>query len=69
MTRDGVEPPVASPLMNSQELAAYLKVSEATLSRWRSARTGPPFIRLGGVSRYRIEAVDDWLQRQEAEHG
>ena len=28
---------VVSPLMHSREVAAYLKVSESTLSRWRSA--------------------------------
>lgn len=51
-----------SPLMDSREVAAYLKVSESTLSRWRSAGTGPPFIRLGGIARYRLETIDVWLQ-------
>lgn len=50
-----------SPLMGSREVAAYLKVSESTLSRWRSAGQGPPFLRLGGIARYRVEAVDAWL--------
>lgn len=50
-----------SPLMDSREIAAYLKVSESTLSRWRSAGQGPPFLRLGGIVRYRIDAVDAWL--------
>jgi len=50
-----------SPLMGSREIAAYLKVSESTLSRWRSADQGPPFLRLGGIARYRLEAVDAWL--------
>ena len=49
---------VVSPLMDSREIAAYLKVSESTLSRWRSAGQGPPFLRLGGIARYRIDAVD-----------
>lgn len=56
-----------SPLMHSREFAAYLKVSESTLSRWRSAGTGPPFLRLGGIARYRLHAVDRWLA--ELEHG
>lgn len=51
----------ASPLLDSREVAAYLKVSESTLSRWRSAGTGPPVLRLGGIARYRLEAVDRWL--------
>ena len=49
---------VVSPLMDSREIAAYLKVSESTLSRWRSAGQGPPFLRLGGIARYRIDAED-----------
>ncbi len=56
-----------SPLMDSREIAAYLKVSESTLSRWRSACQGPPFLRLGGIARYRIDAVDAWLAG--LEHG
>lgn len=51
----------ALPLMDSREVAAYLKVSESTLSRWRSAGTGPPCLRLGGIARYRFGAVDAWL--------
>lgn len=57
-----------SPLMDSREIAAYLKVSESTLSRWRSAGQGPPFLRLGGIARYRIEAVDAWLAGLEHDH-
>ncbi|QRY41419.1 helix-turn-helix domain-containing protein [Microbacterium hominis] len=54
-----------SPLMDSREIATYLRVSESTLSRWRSAGQGPPFLRLGGIARYRLEAVDEWLARLE----
>lgn len=57
-----------SPLMDSREIAAYLKVSESTLSRWRSAGQGPPFLRLGGIARYRLDAVDEWLARLEHSH-
>ena len=57
-----------SPLMHSRDIATYLKVSESTLSRWRSAGTGPPFIRLGGIARYRIEAGDAWLAELEHDH-
>lgn len=59
---------VASPLMDSREIAAYLKVSESTLSRWRSAGQGPPFLRLGGIARYRLAAVDAWLAGLEHGH-
>lgn len=59
---------VVSPLMDSREIAAYLKVSESTLSRWRSAGQGPPFLRLGGIARYRIDVVDAWLAGLEDSH-
>lgn len=54
----GVPP---SPLLDSREVATYLKVSESTLSRWRTERTGPPFLRMGAITRYRLDAVDVWL--------
>ncbi|GAA3585963.1 hypothetical protein GCM10022198_06570 [Klugiella xanthotipulae] len=57
-----------SPLLDSREVAAYLKVSESTLSRWRSAQTGPPFLRLGGIARYRLDTVDQWLASAEDDH-
>lgn len=59
---------LVSPLMDSREIAAYLKVSESTLSRWRSAGQGPPFLRLGGIARYRIDAVDAWLAGLDHSH-
>ncbi|WP_167131796.1 helix-turn-helix transcriptional regulator [Paramicrobacterium chengjingii] len=66
MTDDGTL--AVSPLMHSREIAAYLKVSESTLSRWRSAGSGPPFLRLRGIARYRLDAVDRWLTEQEHNH-
>lgn len=63
-----VEAVLVSPLMYSREVAAYLKVSESTLSRWRSAGEGPPFLRLGGIARYRLDAVDRWLDGLEHDH-
>ena len=65
---EATESVVQSPLLHSRDVAAYLKVSESTLSRWRSAGTGPPFIRMSGIARYRIEAVEAWLTELEREH-
>ena len=55
-------------ILTLDEVAAYLKVSESTLSRWRSAQTGPPFLRLGGIARYRLDALDQWLASMEDDH-
>ncbi len=52
-------------LMTSQQLAEIMGVSLITLSRWRSAEKGPPFIRLGPTSvRYSVSAYQKWLQSQ-----
>lgn len=52
---------LVSPLRDSREIAAFLRVSESTLLRWRAEKNGPPFIRIGGVTRHRIEQVEHWL--------
>lgn len=67
MSDSGVAAAVfVSPLMDSREVAAYLKVSESTLSRWRTDRKGPPYLRLGGIARYRLDSVDAWLASLES---
>ncbi len=56
-------------LWDSRRVAAYLNVSEATLSRWRARRLGPPHVGVGRVARYRKESLDAWLTQQETQHG
>lgn len=58
---DNTEGTLTSPLLDSREVAAYLKISESTLSRWRADQKGPAFLRMGGITRYRLDAVDAWL--------
>lgn len=66
---DAFAAPIHLPrLLNSHEVAALLRVSESTLSRWRTAGSGPPFVRFGGIARYREEAVERWLERLESGH-
>jgi excisionase family DNA binding protein len=52
-------------LITRAEAAAYLGVSQATLSRWAADRTGPPFVKLtdsgNGSVRYPSDALDDFL--------
>jgi predicted DNA-binding transcriptional regulator AlpA len=38
-----------------------LGVPVGTLANWRSARTGPPFVKVGRHVRYRIGDVDEWV--------
>lgn len=55
-------------LLTSTEVATQLAVSTATLSRWRTFKTGPTWINLGSlkdpIPRYRQADLDAWLGAQ-----
>ena len=60
-------------IWSPDELAEALGVSAATLADWRTARTGPAFIRTskgqrGGRIYYTSHAVMDWLQSLPVTH-
>lgn len=70
MTDPAAKPPeqpgsLLSEWMTRDELAAEFGISPGTLSNWASARTGPPFVKLGGRVLYRREAAREWLRAQE----
>lgn len=49
------------------EAADYLRVSERTLIRWRNARTGPPWTKVGHRVVYQRADLDRWLDEQRCE--
>jgi predicted DNA-binding transcriptional regulator AlpA len=49
-------------LLDEKEVARLIRVSEATLSYWRSQGQGPRFIKVGHLVRYRPSDVDAWLR-------
>jgi hypothetical protein len=53
-----------SPLLTSPEVGDLLRISQATLSRWRAADLGPRWLDLHGVPRYAPDDVRMWLQLQ-----
>lgn len=59
------QPSLMSAYISRGDLASDLGVGTETMSRWASARTGPPFIRIGGRVMYRRQAVADWLVARE----
>lgn len=59
----GINPVEA--LWCTKDVAEFLNVSQATLSRWRRERAGPPFLRIRGVSRYNPATVRAWVTEQE----
>jgi hypothetical protein len=48
-------------LGSTADAAAYVGISPRTLIRWRSLRSGPPFIRVGHRICYRKRDLDAWL--------
>ena len=50
-------------LLREVEVAKRLNVSISSLRRWRYEKIGPKFIRIGGILRYRLTDVDDFIQR------
>jgi predicted DNA-binding transcriptional regulator AlpA len=54
-------------LLTTAEVAALLKVSRSTLSRWRSAGAGPRVTWLtANIPRYQRADVVEWLRRAAA---
>ena len=58
---------ILSGYLRERELAAQLGVNPRTCARWRAARTGPPYTRVGKVVLYKIESVRSWLDSREVD--
>ncbi|WP_353888478.1 helix-turn-helix domain-containing protein [uncultured Roseovarius sp.] len=54
-------------LLSAAEVAEALGVSPRTLSRWHALRVGPPRCRLNRQIRYRADALQAWLEKQETQ--
>jgi phage terminase Nu1 subunit (DNA packaging protein) len=51
--------------VNAWRLASILKVSVRTLSRWDTAGTGPPKIKVGRKVLFDLAKVSEWLASRE----
>jgi excisionase family DNA binding protein len=51
-------------MLNSDELAEYLRVPVTTLDQWASRGGGPPYHRVGKYRRYAPADVRSWLAEQ-----
>ncbi len=49
-------------LLTETEAAKRVGVSISTLRRWRRKRIGPKFFSLGGILRYRIVDLDEFVE-------
>ncbi|QIJ42599.1 helix-turn-helix domain-containing protein [Rhizobium leguminosarum] len=52
-------------LVRAPDGANYLKVSETTLARWRSAKRGPVYAKIGGNVAYTVSALRDYVLKSE----
>jgi excisionase family DNA binding protein len=50
--------------LTPQQVSAELAVSTKTLEGWRHKRSGPPFVKIGRLVRYRRCDLDNWLHNQ-----
>lgn len=52
-------------LLDEKQVAKLLRVSLASVRRWRQHKAGPTYIKAGACVRYRREDVDAWLRTRE----
>lgn len=52
-------------ILTTEQLADYLQVPVATIYRWAYQRTGPVALKIGRHRRYRMSAVQAWLDQQQ----
>jgi predicted DNA-binding transcriptional regulator AlpA len=48
--------------LTEKDVAQQIKVSLASLRRWRLGQRGPRFLKIGGLVRYRAEDLEQWLE-------
>lgn len=48
-------------IMDAVQAAEYLQVAVQTLARWRVEGTGPVFIKVGGLVRYELTDLNEFM--------
>lgn len=54
-------------LLLEKEVAELLQVSEEMLKYHRKRNTGPPYIKVGTLIRYKQEDIEKWLEERRVE--
>jgi excisionase family DNA binding protein len=62
---DGFDPSRHDPSLRPEEVAKYLGYSQSTLAQWRCAQQGPVYYKVGGRVRYRLSALNTWVDQQQ----
>ena len=56
-------------LLDTDELAAYLRTPKASIEYWRVAGSGPTFIKIGRKIYYSVPDVLAWLESKKTSQG
>ena len=48
--------------LTEKEVAKQIRVSLASLRRWRLVQRGPRFLKVGALVRYRPEDLEQWME-------
>ncbi|WP_369124471.1 helix-turn-helix domain-containing protein [Devosia neptuniae] len=51
--------------LTSADMAEQLGLHPTTLAKWRMARRGPPYVKIGKRVYYRVTSVREWLENAE----
>lgn len=54
-------------LLTPKQVAEKLQVDVQLLNQWRSARTGPKFVKLGRFIRYKADELQEWIDANSVE--
>ena len=50
-----------SVMLSEAQLADEWGLAKVTLRKWRAARKGPPYTKLGNAVRYPADKADEWM--------
>lgn len=56
------------PLVDRDEVAAFLGIEPRTLDNWASAGQGPAYVKVGGRRKYDWTDVREWVESRKVRH-
>tara|TARA_R110002095_G_scaffold144870_2_gene125282 strand:- start:115 stop:321 length:207 start_codon:yes stop_codon:yes gene_type:complete len=49
--------------LTTKEAAEFLNVAVVTMERWRKTKQSPPYYKQGGIIRYPIDDLREWVDK------
>jgi predicted site-specific integrase-resolvase len=62
-TTSAPQAPIIPLVMNDVQAAAYLGISPHTLRKWRSQGTGPAYVAVGRLKKYRLPDLEAYVEK------